>query len=266
MSLPSVLKVQDLSVGFDRILIKKLQFELKLGDRLIIYGSNGIGKSTLLKSLVKNSLALDGQIQWQIPREEILYLHQQENFHSQTPDDVESYLLHILLYKKPFARATSLDHEKIQSVLRQLHLTNMPLKYLSGGQRQKLKIAQGLLVRTQALLLDEPFNAIDQVSSQEIIQWLNQSQNRMIQILILHDFEQIERLKSPVLWLKPDSWEILGFEDWFRKVDKQFHNWIKTVQPPTLAESLGSVPSIEASASVLAPGKTASSNISATPP
>lgn len=223
---PSLLKVENLSVGYDRPLIQNLNFELKKGDRLIVYGPNGSGKSTLLSTLAKPASSQKQSIKWALSSDEILFIHQQPNFHSQTPDDVENYLLNILLYKKPFSSPTSSDFGKVRLVLEKLRLPNMPLRHLSGGQRQKLKMARGLLLQTQALLLDEPFNAIDQKSTGEIIEWLNEVKASTIQILVLHDFEQIEKLKSPILWIHSSQWEILSFSDWFQKVDRQFHSWM----------------------------------------
>ncbi len=231
----SALKIQNLSVGYDRVLIRDFNCELNIGDRLIIYGSNGTGKSTLLQSILKPVHQIKSQVQWTIPQKQILFLQQQPAFHSQTPDDVENYLLNILFFKRPLAKPTAADLEKVRTVQTKLSLPNMPLKNLSGGQRQKLKIARGLLMETRALLLDEPFNAIDQTSTQEIIQWLNETQSSMIQILVLHDFEQIERLQSKVLYVQNDFWEILEFQEWFQKVDRRFHSWMHAVQKPAQA-------------------------------
>jgi ABC-type Mn2+/Zn2+ transport system ATPase subunit len=233
----SSLEVRNFSVGYDKLLIQNLNLTLDIGQRLIIYGSNGTGKSTLLNALAQNRNPQF--IQWAIPSDQVLFLRQQTSFHTQTPDDVQSYLINILLYKKPFSRVSSKDLELIQSVQDKLYLPNMPLKNLSGGQRQKLRMAQGLLMKTQVLLLDEPFNAIDQTSSQEIIHWLNDIKDSTLQILVLHDFEQIEQLKSPVLWIQPDSWEILEFDEWFRKVDHRFHSWMHTMKKPGIMENSG---------------------------
>jgi ABC-type Mn2+/Zn2+ transport system ATPase subunit len=224
------LEIKDLSVGYDHALIQNLNLKIHLGERLIIYGSNGTGKSTLLQSLLKPLHQIKNQVRWSIPQEQILFLHQQGAFHSQTPDDVENYLLNILLYKKPFANPQESDFEMVKSVQNKLRLPNMPLKNLSGGQRQKLKIARGLLMETQALLLDEPFNAIDQTSTHEMIHWLNETRETMIQILVLHDFEHIESLKSRILWIQSDSWQVLEFDEWFRQVDRRFHSWMHSAQ------------------------------------
>lgn len=218
--------VENLDVGYNQTLIRNLSFNLGPGDRLIVYGSNGTGKSTLLQTLLNSN-----RVRWNIPTSQVLYVHQQTDFHRQTPDDVETYLLHILLYKRPFSRPTTQDYRRVQEVLTKIRLKNQPLQNLSGGQRQKLKMAKGLLLESQVLLLDEPFNAIDETSVQDLSGWLNEILPRTAQVIVLHDFEQIEHLQSPLLWIKPQAWEILSFHDWFTQVDRQFHTWLHKFKP-----------------------------------
>ena len=244
LTLKPTLQIKNLNVGYDRLLIQNLNLDLNLGERLIIYGANGTGKSTLLHSLLRPAFQAKHQVEWNIPQDQILLLQQQSSFHSQTPDSVENYLLNILLYKKPLTNPSKLDLQKVHGIQEKLNLPNMPLKNLSGGQRQKLKMARGFLLETKALLLDEPFNAIDQTSTTEIMNWLQESQPHMVQLLVLHDYEQIERLKARVLWIQQDSWELMDFEDWFHKVDRRFHSWMHTVQAPTCATAHVSKPNL----------------------
>jgi ABC-type Mn2+/Zn2+ transport system ATPase subunit len=221
-----LLTISNLSLGFDRPLISKLNLSLSTTDRLIVYGANGSGKSTLLSAIATAAHSKTSNIHWSLNSDEVLYLQQPPAFHSQTPDDVETYLSLVLLYKKPFATLGNSERAEIHKALEKLNLKNMPLKHLSGGQRQKLKLAQGLLLKTKTLILDEPFNAVDQESTLEITGWLNEMRPQTLQILVLHDFEQIEKLKSPVLWIQPDKWELLSFENWFETVDSRIHKWM----------------------------------------
>jgi ABC-type Mn2+/Zn2+ transport system ATPase subunit len=229
------LEVKDLTIGFERPLIRNLTFSLPLGERLIIFGPNGIGKSTLLQRLLQNS----PKSRWSTPPSQILYVQQQSDFHRQTPDDIETYLLHVLLIRRPWKRAEPDDYKKVASAMEKLGLQNEALYKLSGGQRQKVRLARGLLSGAKALLLDEPFNAVDSKSFYEMSRWLDEVQPETSQILVLHDFEQIERLQSTILWIQPDGWKILPFQVWFSEMDRQFHSWLhhRKEGPPSSLEA-----------------------------
>ena len=226
------LQIQNLTIGYDKNLIENLNFELCQGESLIIYGPNGCGKSSLLKALLHPTKSQKKTISWNLKSEDILYISQNSSFPNPTPDDVESYLLNVLLYKKPFSRPQKSDRQKIQEVMQKLKLPSASLSTLSGGQKQKLKLARALLSQCQALLLDEPFNALDTQSITDMIHWLQEMQPETLQLIVLHELEQIERLRSRILWIQPSHWEILEFNDWFKKVDAQFHKWMQHSNSP----------------------------------
>lgn len=205
------------------ILIQSLNLNLKIGDRLIIYGANGCGKSTLMKALFHASHQFHTSISWNLASQDVQYVPQENPFHSSTPDYVIDFLVKSQNLNHPF-KSTSSASQKAYQLLEYVHLTNKPLKTLSGGERQKLKIAQALLLNAKALILDEPFNGVDQTSQNQIYSLLSRIQPKTLQILVLHNLLDIRKMNSPVLWIENQKAQIMNAQDWFKKVDQQFHH------------------------------------------
>lgn len=218
------LTVQNFNLQNDKnILIHNLNLNLNLGDRLVIYGSNGCGKSTLMKSLFHASHQFHTSILWNLDSKDVQFVPQENPFHSSTPDFVLDFLIKSQNLNHPF-QSTKKAHLKAVELLEFVQLKNKPLKTLSGGERQKLKIAQSLLLNAKAILLDEPFNGVDQMSQNQIYSLLSQIQSRTLQILVLHNLLDIRKMNSPVLWIENQKAQLMSSHDWFKKVDQQFHH------------------------------------------
>lgn len=205
------------------LLIESLNLDLSIGDRLVIFGSNGCGKSTLIKTLFKATLNPQSSIRWNLPAHEVQYVPQENPFHSSTPDYVLDFLIKSQNLQNPFRSKKDATH-KSNTLLSYVGLTNKPLCQLSGGERQKLKIAQSLLLNAKVLLLDEPFNGVDQTSQNQIYSLLSRLQPKTLQILVLHNLLDIRKMNSPVLWIENQKAELMSAKDWFKKVDQQFHH------------------------------------------
>ena len=195
------LSINNLTVkNQNSVLIKNLNLHLELGNRLIVYGSNGCGKSTLIKLMFHSIQKKQNSIEWGFTFNDVQYVPQENPFHSATPDYVIDFLVKSQNLNFPFAKS-HLASEKSFEILKKVELANKPLSQLSGGERQKLKIAQALLLNAKVLLLDEPFNGVDQKSQTQIYSLLNRIQNQTLQILVLHNLLDIMKMNSPVLWI-----------------------------------------------------------------
>lgn len=222
-----LLQVQNLQIGYRKPLVSHINFNLQKGQTLVLFGANGCGKSTLLKSLLHPETRLAGRVVWNATSEEIIFISQEHKFHDKTPDYVEDYLLKSRLMLNPFTKATQ-HLADIKQILVQLKLPNLPLQNLSGGQRQKLKIARALLNEAKVLILDEPLNAVDAESKKEILQLLKKLSPQTAQIWVLHDYYELQQLQAPVLWIQEGHAKNYTFEEWFKEVDVAFHSWMKT--------------------------------------
>lgn len=166
----AVLGVQNLVAGYgDSTILHGVRLEVNAGELVTVIGPNGAGKSTLLKVIVgllpprEGSIQLHGQDVTQMPAEELVrhglaYVPQVENvFPSLTvSENLE------LMFPRGTRRAAI--QEALARVLDFFPLLKPKLRtmggLLSGGERQMLAIARGLVVEPKVLVLDEPSAAL----------------------------------------------------------------------------------------------------------
>lgn len=151
----TLLEVHNLDIGHKKALQKKLNFKINEGDIFLLKGNNGVGKSTLLKTLLGHEQALKGKINWTIHREKCHSLPQLIN-----QDFPLSITLGEILESFPLKEKVA---DMFNSNLKKRRWTDA-----SGGEKQKVLIATRLQQNTEFLILDEPFNHMDKKNIQEI--------------------------------------------------------------------------------------------------
>lgn len=125
-----------------------VSFELQAGEVLFLRGENGAGKSTLLKTILGLHKKFVGTIQFNLHPDEIQYLPQLGNLHFHLPLTLQDMLK---------------DASSESPLLRGLDLKKK-WNTASGGERQKILLASVLEKNPRLLILDEPFNHVDQES------------------------------------------------------------------------------------------------------
>jgi len=173
-----VLKATDLSVGYQskkqtHTVAKHINFELKKGELVGLIGANGIGKSTLLRTLTKTQQPLGGTIH--INNQELTQINQltlakqlslvlTENV-SQTNLSVQEL---IALGRQPYTNwlgtLSATDIEKTAASLDVIQINELAQKKcfeLSDGQLQKVMLARALAQDTDLIILDEPTTHLD---------------------------------------------------------------------------------------------------------
>lgn len=149
------LETDQLVIGYDRPLLNPIELTVRYGEKIAIRGFNGIGKSTLIKTLLGELKPISGTFHF--PQ------HTAINYFSQELD-WEYPLQNPLQYLADlFPKATN------KELRRQLSKAGLPsqlaqeeLKLLSGGEQTKVKLAEMMLKKSNFLILDEPTNHIDQ--------------------------------------------------------------------------------------------------------
>ena len=183
------LEVKDLEIGYYFSLLPEMSFFIKSGTKLAITGFNGIGKSTLLKTLIGELKPIAGSYKF-VDDAMIAYFEQEHNF-----EDTNLTPLQEIRNIYPL-----MDDKSIRQVLAKVGLTNFlalqPIKTLSGGEQSKLKLCKIMLQKANVLILDEPTNHLDKVAKEDLLKYLKQYPGTVI--FVSHEREFINALATQV--------------------------------------------------------------------
>ena len=224
-----VLEVKDLSFSYpDKSILHRLSFDVDAGDFMCIVGTNGTGKSTLLKLILNQLSPLEGEIKLLGTNSEkykdfasIAYVSQKAtNINRDFPATVEE-VVSLGLYSKKglFKRNTKEDKKLIDSALERvgmLDYKHRQIGYLSGGQQQRVFIAKALISDPRIIFLDEPTTGIDIRAVDSIcflLGDLNKNSGITI-VMVTHDISSIIYHSNKILVLSEDgSGEVMTSEE-----------------------------------------------------
>lgn len=154
LSATRVIEAEKLEIGYGAPLLPAISFSVSGGEKVVVTGFNGIGKSTLLKTLVGEIPAVSGRIKL-APNVKIGYYAQE----LQWPNGQKSPL-GILAERYPRVQTKTLRQLLARCAVAAEHV-NQPIATLSGGEQSKVKLAGLLLEEYNMLILDEPTNHFD---------------------------------------------------------------------------------------------------------
>ena len=191
----SVLTVDKLTIGYDKPLCT-VNFNLRSGQKLAVIGPNGLGKSTLLKTLIGEVSPLSG---------EFMYGHQIDvAYFDQTLAEVNSdkTLLDELWDEHP-----EYDHTEIRKILGQFMFTADDVykscRVLSGGEKVRLTLAKMMLSKANLLILDEPTNHLDIMGKEALEAALSEYTGTVI--FVSHDRYFIQKLATSILYIEGEN-------------------------------------------------------------
>jgi zinc/manganese transport system ATP-binding protein len=209
------LQFHDITLGYDRHpAVHHLSGAVARGALLAVVGPNGAGKSTLFRGLVgilkplSGSISLDG-----LDARDIAYLPQIAEIDRSFPITVFDFVGSGLWRSTGFFGGIGEAHRKrIDKALAAVGLTgfeNRTIGTLSGGQLQRLLFARLMLQDARLIVLDEPFNAIDERTSADLLALVKHwhAEGRTV-IAALHDIELVRAhfpdtlllARAPVAW------------------------------------------------------------------
>lgn len=210
----TILELDNLTLGYDRHpAIHHLRCRIARGALVAIVGPNGAGKSTLFKALTGELKPLQGQFLVHTGKEGIAYLPQQSELDRSFPVSVFD-MVSMGLWREigPFRSLSRSQAERVRAALAAVGLSGFEARQigtLSGGQLQRARFARMMLQDANLLLLDEPFNAIDARTIEDLIALILQwhSEGRTI-LAVLHDLTLVRQHFPETLLL---ARECLGF-------------------------------------------------------
>lgn len=169
----SLITFTDATLGYGRrVVLSKLNFDIPRGDFLGLVGPNGAGKTTMLRAILGSLAPLSGRVTT-TPGLRFGYVPQRDSVDYNFPLKVIDVVLmgrydRIGLARRPSAEDRRLALESLEHV-GILDLAEQPLSALSGGQKQRALIARALVGKPTVLVLDEPTNGMDLVSTTQIL-------------------------------------------------------------------------------------------------
>lgn len=164
----SIIKVKALSVSYEgKKVLENISFDVQEGDFLVIFGENGSGKSSLIKTILSLKEPSGGEIEFlgDLCPYEIGYLPQTSQAQRGFPASVREVVLSGCLNKmgmRPFysKKEKALAEEKMK-LLDIQSISGECFRNLSGGQMQRVLLARALCSAGRVLLLDEPTSGLD---------------------------------------------------------------------------------------------------------
>lgn len=187
-----VLTIKNLSVKYTETIFEDIDFSIHKGDRVALIGDNGVGKTTLLKSIMKK-LEYQGTIKIG-SRVEIGYYDQEQ----------ESLSLNKTIFQEIHDTYPNLNNTQIRSSLALFNFksedVNQEISTLSGGERGRVVLSKLLLQKANFLLLDEPTNHLDIRSKEVLEDALKQFEGTIL--FISHDRYFIDQISTKIIDMK----------------------------------------------------------------
>lgn len=197
----NVLSVKDLVIGYQKIPLAKVSFNLYKGQKLAIIGENGKGKSTLIKTLMGIIPKISGKFTYgyNVNKE---YFDQQMEFLNDENTVFDEYLQ---------AFPTE-DPQQVRNILGTFMFSGedvfKKIKVLSGGEKVRLQLCKILRKSPNLLILDEPTNHLD-IFSKEKLETLLTEYNGTV-LFVSHDRYFINKVADSLLVFEND--EVVYFD------------------------------------------------------
>lgn len=193
----NALEIDGLSKGFDNgPLFKNLRMLLEVGDKLAVLGTNGVGKSTLLKTLVGELQPDTGFAKWSENANIGYYAQDHE---SEFAEDLTLFDW-MSQWKQP-----NDDEQVVRGYLGRLLFSQddikKSVKVLSGGEKGRMLFGKLMMQRPNILVMDEPTNHMDMESIEALNMALEMYEGTLI--FVSHDREFVSSLATRILEITP---------------------------------------------------------------
>ncbi len=208
-----VLSIEEAAIGYgDKILARDISFILRRGECLGIIGPNGSGKTTFLKTILKKTPPLSGEIRWGTKVEVGYYAQQLDDL-----DDRNEIIMELRRVAPSSATAGELRSFLAKFLFRGDDVYKH-VRDLSGGEKGRLALAKLIYSRVNVLVLDEPTNHLDIPSREALEEALDAYEGTIL--TISHDRYFLDRVATQILALNGE-----GLAEHYDGNYTQYHDW-----------------------------------------
>ena len=193
----------------------KFNFQIDSGEKVVIFGKSGTGKSTLLRLLMGFEVPEDGSISFfgkELTAENIFQIRRQIAYVDQdvmlgegkVRDVFQGYL------RLQANQDVKFPEEKLQQELSEfdlsLSLLDKDVSHLSGGERQRMALVLAMLLHRPVMVLDEVTSALDTASKKLVINRLLREKQTTL-LVVTHDLEWKKQKGVKVFDFKEKAWK-----------------------------------------------------------
>ena len=183
MKTPILIQAQNLRMQFDQqIVFQEVSFQIRQGEFFCIVGPNGSGKTPLIRLILGQMQPTAGQITRNLALDQMGYMPQFRNIATDYPLSTQAFVALKLIHNwQPWLTKT--EKEQVATALQATRLGRM-----SGGEKQRVYLAQAIVNQPQLLILDEPTASLDvhaKFQVMDVVQELNRAQTTVV--FISHD-------------------------------------------------------------------------------
>ncbi len=207
-----VLFAKDLSIGYDGNKLLTVNIDLKKGERLAVIGDNGIGKSTLLKTLVGEIQPVSGDFRFGV-NVQTGYFDQRMAQYTSDKTVIDDY----------WDMYPTLTETEVRNQLGAFLFTQdevyKDVSMLSGGERVRLCLAKIFHTLPNVLILDEPTNHMDMIGKETLEAMLANFPGTVI--FVSHDRYFVKKVATQILDIRTDGVKLypFGYDDYEEKIN-----------------------------------------------
>ncbi len=192
----SLVSANNISVIYEtNEVIKNLSFQINKGEKVVITGESGKGKSTILNALLGFIPIINGEVilfnkdlsseNIAEIRSQVAWLPQETTLHFKSVNEIiySPFTFHVNKLNSP-------PKSEVNQILKSLNilpeLLNKEIDEISGGQKQRILLASALLLKKKLLIVDEPTSSLDEKNKKSITDFIL-SQNNLTVLAVSHD-------------------------------------------------------------------------------
>lgn len=209
--------LKNVSLGYGRdVVVKNVDFMLSRGDFVALVGANGVGKSTLINTLVgilepiAGKVSLEFQTKRKNPFNDIGFSPQDQimDWYMNVYDNIIQGPVLAGFSRKEAAK----NCKKVIELLDITKISSSPVDHISGGQQQRVQIARELAKDPQIYILDEPTTGLDVETSERLFSFLKKrSQQGALILVSSHDLTLLENYADKLIFLDSGEQKYFGY-------------------------------------------------------